>query len=684
VAICMICREELLTKHRYQEGCEHAYHTWCFKQYLETKIQDGQVMDLSCPECDRRVLVEEVAGICGPQVTARMARLQRNREVANDPNRRPCPRPDCDGTLKRPCLQITCTYGSALSIMIACSVVTAAAGGWSAWASGESIAIAALVCCLCSLYGFGLALVHDGGPPQRAPSPWPARCQECHHRTCFACGEPWHPGRPCSTHELVDEWARYRDAMRCPRCRRMIERIEGCNHMSCSTEVGGCGYEFCWACGGPYDGGHFTDFGCPQYGSRDGELLMGTWLKFLRCPMFLLSGVVATEIMDLPPLEPARFICLTVAVLLAFMLFQAKWLGMRMGCFSTIAALALGAGFGAAWLALEEISNSLVALGVESVIYIFTSLAILKWRLRAEDIDCKLLVKLGFTSTVTVAVLEFGKGLTRLFTWLNSLLHDKMRCDHEQGAQRVFCELFAVGDSILAACVAIVLVAIAACFLGAPLWEILEDQMETFVALVHMGLVGIVFASQLLLPVLDNGPNDAVLWSFAFVAAMTAFMAWGYCIFVTVAPGMVMPGVSVPLGAISCLWLCRLMMEFVTPLAQTALLKDVIVLFLRSLAGFTAFASLPMQTRLADATWCQTLHRTFLLFLGLAVGLLSFWSRRAFPWGMWIERLTTIACLGALLSGQVARHFNYYVACKGRRRSSEDQRSAAVAAASIP
>jgi len=407
---------------------------------------------------------------------------------------------------------------------------------------------------------------------------------------------------------------------------------------------------------------------------------MGTWLKFLRCPMFLLAGVAATEVMDLPLLQPARFICLTVAIVLAFLLFQAKWLGMRMGCFSTIAALAMGVGLCLAWLALEEASNSLIALGVESVTFMLISLAILKWRLHADDIDWKLLLKLGFATMVTVILLECGKMFAYLFSWADT----KLRCNHDHGAQLFFCEMMSFGCVILTAFFAIVLVSIAACFFGTPLWEILEDQTEIFGALLHMGLVGIVFAAQLLLPLQDNGPSDAVLWAFAFMAATTAFSAWGYCIFVTVAPGMVMPGFSVPIGAISCLWMCRLMLEFVAPLAQTALVKDVIVLFLRSLAGFVAFASLPTQRRLQDASWCQTALRTVLLLLGLAVGLLSFSSRRAFPWALWIERLSTLACVVAILSGQVARHFNYYVACAGRRRSTEARTVSTVAAAESP
>lgn len=63
----------------------------------------------------------------------------------------------------------------------------------------------------------------------------------------------------------------------CPGCKRLIERTEACNHMTCK-----CGCEFCWTCGGPFVGnlpaysGRFESTGCQSnvckyYGpARDG------------------------------------------------------------------------------------------------------------------------------------------------------------------------------------------------------------------------------------------------------------------------------------------------------------------------------------------------------------------------------------------------------------------------------
>jgi ariadne-1 len=39
---------------------------------------------------------------------------------------------------------------------------------------------------------------------------------------------------------------------KCPSCKKFIEKNQGCNHMTCRKEAGGCGYEFCWICMGEW------------------------------------------------------------------------------------------------------------------------------------------------------------------------------------------------------------------------------------------------------------------------------------------------------------------------------------------------------------------------------------------------------------------------------------------------
>ena len=79
-------------------------------------------------------------------------------------------------------------------------------------------------------------------------TPWGKRstCLHCGTSVCFDCKQPWHPGTSCEQVEAaaMAEWTEKHDSGRCPKCRTVIERSEGCNHMSCR-----CGYEFCWLCG---------------------------------------------------------------------------------------------------------------------------------------------------------------------------------------------------------------------------------------------------------------------------------------------------------------------------------------------------------------------------------------------------------------------------------------------------
>mmetsp|Transcript_431 Transcript_431/g.503 ORF Transcript_431/g.503 Transcript_431/m.503 type:complete len:508 (-) Transcript_431:424-1947(-) len=78
---------------------------------------------------------------------------------------------------------------------------------------------------------------------------------------CFSCGCEAHRPANC---QIVREWMVKNSAesenvtwilantKQCPSCKKPIEKNQGCNHMTCRVEVGGCKYEFCWMCLGPW------------------------------------------------------------------------------------------------------------------------------------------------------------------------------------------------------------------------------------------------------------------------------------------------------------------------------------------------------------------------------------------------------------------------------------------------
>ena len=108
------------------------------------------------------------------------------------------------------------------------------------------------------------------------------RCA-CGYEWCWRCSLEFHTPVSC---ELARQWADKNSSESenvtwilantkpCPKCRKPIEKNQGCNHMHCPTRSGGCGAEFCWMCLGDWKshgnrtGGFYT---CNLYGeSRSG------------------------------------------------------------------------------------------------------------------------------------------------------------------------------------------------------------------------------------------------------------------------------------------------------------------------------------------------------------------------------------------------------------------------------
>ena len=81
---------------------------------------------------------------------------------------------------------------------------------------------------------------------------------------CFLCLEDSHIPCDCEMAKLWREstkekgsgedfiWMR-ENTKNCPKCGINIEKNQGCNHMRCRRELGGCGHEFCWVCMQPWN-----------------------------------------------------------------------------------------------------------------------------------------------------------------------------------------------------------------------------------------------------------------------------------------------------------------------------------------------------------------------------------------------------------------------------------------------
>ncbi|CUA75644.1 hypothetical protein RSOLAG22IIIB_11891 [Rhizoctonia solani] len=105
-------------------------------------------------------------------------------------------------------------------------------------------------------------------------------CYNCHAYACFIHRVPWHNNLTCeqySKHEEANKASEEHIDMhmkRCPNigCKRPIEKIDGCDHMTC-RRPGGCGYEFCWICLADYgpiriEGNHKHNTDCRHFADQ--------------------------------------------------------------------------------------------------------------------------------------------------------------------------------------------------------------------------------------------------------------------------------------------------------------------------------------------------------------------------------------------------------------------------------
>lgn len=88
-------------------------------------------------------------------------------------------------------------------------------------------------------------------------------CIHCEETYCFKCMQDGH--KPC-TCEMIVTWESKNKSesenikwlniytKKCPHCHKHIEKNQGCNHMTCQKQAGGCGHEFCWLCMGNWKG----------------------------------------------------------------------------------------------------------------------------------------------------------------------------------------------------------------------------------------------------------------------------------------------------------------------------------------------------------------------------------------------------------------------------------------------
>uniref|UniRef100_A0A7S4WAG2 RBR-type E3 ubiquitin transferase n=1 Tax=Alexandrium monilatum TaxID=311494 RepID=A0A7S4WAG2_9DINO len=250
--ICTICYEEQAPEHSFRLSCGHAWHRECLQRYVESNTEAGQV-PVKCVYCGLPLKDGEIQELAGPAAFAKYQRFARNAEVETDPTLRWCPTPGCETVLRREAGGSRVTPAPALSATTAL-MVAAGLAAWAARGLGLSWELQAASSLLALALALGRAHARGCHGDSDSRQGFGVQCPSCEQASCFDCGSAWHAGQSCEevAEQELASWAAGRNVGRCPRCRSMIEKNLGCNHMTCRA----CKCQFCWLCSREWSHSH--------------------------------------------------------------------------------------------------------------------------------------------------------------------------------------------------------------------------------------------------------------------------------------------------------------------------------------------------------------------------------------------------------------------------------------------
>ncbi|OMJ81404.1 hypothetical protein SteCoe_18140 [Stentor coeruleus] len=191
--LCQICFEDRAERDALM--CGHAFCCNCWSCYLEDLIRQGTIVHAICPNfgCTFKIPESMIKKYSNGENYNKYLKLKCDNFIAMNPMYRFCPYPGCDYV-----------------------------------AEFSNMGIHEISC-------------------------------NCGYVFCFNCGDEAHRPTLCLA---VKDWTIKNSAeseninwilantKQCPSCRKPIEKNQGCNHMTCYRDFGGCGYEFCWLCSG--------------------------------------------------------------------------------------------------------------------------------------------------------------------------------------------------------------------------------------------------------------------------------------------------------------------------------------------------------------------------------------------------------------------------------------------------
>ena len=200
---CEICNEIFIVNEFNQlEKCGHAYCSSCWYDSLSVKIKENKLASIKCLDynCEEKLPDFFIENILKTDNTLLKIyqRYKLELEIINDPNKKLCPYPNCDSYLEQK-----------------------------------------------NIHNKDVTCLNN-------------------HTFCFLCLKKPHGNLPCNGSDLdksVVDYALNNFVKKCPKCKIIIEKNNGCNHITCTK----CGYQWCWLCNEQYNENHYQEGKCKGF-----------------------------------------------------------------------------------------------------------------------------------------------------------------------------------------------------------------------------------------------------------------------------------------------------------------------------------------------------------------------------------------------------------------------------------